>query len=150
MRKIIEIGRDSDKEEDAGTGGADDDNNEVDVVGHGGGTEAVNRDTKFVDINLEEEGEVVDDDAVVNVKKGLFHSGLQSFCLMSVNLMLQDLRTNRKAQEELFRHICNVGTRAKWEGGAQKVSYELDVAVTADNHRISNPSPLDTIIGYIM
>ena len=101
-------------------------------------------------IDIDEEEEVVDDDAVGNAKKGLLQSGLKYFCLMSVNLMVQDLRKDRKAQEELFRHMCNSRAREKWEGGAHRVSDALDVAVTANNHSILNPSPLDTIIGYIM
>ena len=149
-QKIIAIEHDSDGGEDAGTGGADDDDNKFEVVGHGGGTGASNIDTRLVEIDLEEEEEVVDDDAVGNAKKELLQSGLQYFCLMPVNLMVQDLRMNRKAQEKLFRHMCNVGVREKWEGEACRVSDVLDVAVTADNNRIFNPSPLDTIIGYIM
>ena len=120
------------------------------VVGPGSVTEASNRDTRLVDIALQEDEEVVEDDAVGNVNKGLLQSGLQYFCLIPVNLMVQDLRTNQKAQEKLFRHMCNVGAREKWEGGARRVSDALDVTVTAYNHNILNPSPLDTTIGYIM
>ena len=69
---------------------------------------------------------------------------------MANSLMVQDLKTNRKAQEKLFKHMCNVGARAAWKGGVRRVSDALDVAVTADNLCILNPSPLDTIIGYIM
>ena len=118
MQNIIVVDHDSDGEEDAGTSGADDDNAEIEVVEHGGGTESANRDTRLVDIDLEKEEEVFDDDAVGNAKKGLLHSGLWYFCLISVNSMVQDLRKNRKSQEELFRHMRNVGAREKWEGGA--------------------------------
>ena len=48
MRKIIAIDHDSDVGEGAGTGGDDDDDNKFEVVGHGGGTEASNRDTRLV------------------------------------------------------------------------------------------------------
>ena len=150
MRNIIAVDHTSDGEEDACTGRADDDNNEVDVVAHGGGTEEANRDIGIVEIYIEEEEEVVYDDAVGNTKKGLLQSSLQYFCLMTNNLMVQDLRTNRKAQEDLFRHICNVRVRSKWESGARRAPYALHVAVTADNHSILNPHPLDTIIGNIM
>ena len=64
--------------------------------------------------------------------------------------MVQDLKTNRKAQEKLCKHICNVGATAALRGGVYRVSYALGVAVMADNLRILNTSPLDTIIGYIM
>ena len=69
---------------------------------------------------------------------------------MSNNLIVHDLKTNRKAQEKLFKHMCNFGARAAWKGGVRRVSDALDVAVTAENLRILNPSPLDTIIVYIM
>ena len=69
---------------------------------------------------------------------------------MSNNLIVQDLKTNLKAQEKLFKLIWNVGARSAWKGGVRIVSDALDVETTADNLRILNPSPLDTIIGYIM
>ena len=106
MRKIIAIDHDSDVGEGAGTGGDDDDDNKFEVVGHGGGTEASNRDTRLVEIDLEEEEGVVDDDGVGDTKKGMLQSCLQYFCLM-----VQYLRTNRKAQEKLFRHMCNIRVR---------------------------------------
>ena len=46
--------------------------------------------------------------------------------------------------------MCNVGARAEWKGVVHRVSDALNVAVTAENLRVLNPSPFDTIIGYII
>ena len=85
-----------------------------------------------------------------NAKKGLLQSGLQYFCPMPNNLMVQDLKTNRKLQEKLLKYMFNVGARAEWRYGVRRVSDALDVSVMADNLSILNPSRIDTIINYIM
>ena len=85
-----------------------------------------------------------------NAKKGLLQSGLQYFCLMPNNLMVQDLKTNRKLQEKLLKYMFNVGARAAWIYGVRRVSDALDVSVMVDKLSILNPSPFDTIIDYIM
>ena len=69
---------------------------------------------------------------------------------MPHNLMVRDLKKNRKKQEKWFNRMCNVGVRVEGKGGVRRVSDALDVVVMADKFFILNPSPLETTIGYIV
>ena len=46
--------------------------------------------------------------------------------------------------------MCNVGAKEACKGGVHRVSYTLYVAEMSDKFSTLNPSPLDTIIVYIM
>ena len=104
----------------------------------------------FSKVYIEEEGGVDDVGMVDNANKGLLKSFFQFFSLMPNNFMVKNLKTNLKVQEKILNHMCNIGARVAQKSGVSRVSDTLDVAVTADNFRISNPFPLDTIIGYII
>ena len=80
---------------------------------------------------------------------------LNSFYLLSYMLKLSKLITqvfqnNRTAQEKLFKHMCNFGSREEWRKGRIVISSYLDVETTKDQCRLLNPTPLDCITGYIM
>ena len=116
-RKIIATNHGRNTEEDVeGNGGSDDDkenddNNDddkvevkVEVVEHVTDIAVPNRETQIVEIDIEEDEEVDDFGVAENAKKGLLQSSLHFF--MQNNLMVQDLKTNRKVQEKLFNHMC--------------------------------------------
>ena len=61
-----------------------------------------------------------------------------------------DFRRNTKAQQKIFKHMCNFAARQEWKSGKREVSVWLDVEVTKDQARLLNPTVLDTITGYIL
>ena len=65
-------------------------------------------------------------------------------------LITQVFENNRTAQEKLFKHMCNLGSRAEWRKGRSVISSYLDIDTTKDQFRLLNPTPLDCITGYIM
>eukprot|EP00957_Ditylum_brightwellii_P129203 9854521-Ditylum_brightwellii.AAC.1 len=65
-------------------------------------------------------------------------------------MTVEDYSINKKAQEDLFCHMLNFGARSEWSSGKREVSMHLDVAVSPDQRRLSNPNTLDTITSYIM
>ena len=65
-------------------------------------------------------------------------------------LLTQVLENNRTAQEKLFKHMCNFGSRSEWRKGRSFIISYLDVETTKDQRRLLNPMHLDCIAGYIM
>ena len=65
-------------------------------------------------------------------------------------LITQGFEKNGTAQEKIFKHMCNFGSRAEWRKGRSVISSYLDVDTTKDQCRLLNPKPLDCIAGYIV
>ena len=59
-------------------------------------------------------------------------SSISSYRLNPSHLITQVFDNNRTAQENLFKQMCNFGTRAEWREGVRVVSYYLDVDTTKD------------------
>ena len=70
--------------------------------------------------------------------------------LKTSKLLTQGFEKNRTAQEKLFKHMCNFGSRADWRKGRSVFSSYLDVETTKDQCRLLNPTPLNCLAGYIM
>ena len=87
---------------------------------------------------------------VQDMQKALKSSSLSSYILKPSSLLTQGFEKNRTAQEKLFKHMCNFGSRAEWRKGRRVVSSYLDVETTKDQCRLLNTTPLDCITGYIM
>ena len=87
---------------------------------------------------------------VQDMQKDLKSSSLSSYMLKPSKLLTQGFENNRTAQEKLFKHMCNFGSRAEWREGRSVISSYLDVDTTKDQCRLLNPTTLDCITGYIM
>ena len=83
------------------------------------------------------------------MQKFLNSSSFSSYMLKPSQLLPQGFGNNRTAQEKLFKHMCNVGSRAEWKNGRRVGSSYLDVDTTKYQCRLLNPTPLDYIAGYI-
>ena len=82
--------------------------------------------------------------------KALKSSSILSYMLKPSHLLTQGFGKNRTAQEKLFKHMCNFGSRAEWRKGRSVISYYLDVENTKYQCRLLNTTPLDCITGYII
>ena len=78
------------------------------------------------------------------------YSSISSYLLKPTSLITQGFNKNKKAQEKLFKHMCNFGARSEWRNERRAVSYYLDVEISNYEYRLVNPTPLDCIVGYIM
>ena len=74
---------------------------------------------------------------------------LSSYMLKPTYLLTQEFKNNKKAQEKLFKHMCNFGARAEWRNVRRSTSSYLDVDIRNDQYRLVNPTHLDWIKGYI-
>ena len=77
------------------------------------------------------------------MQKALNYSSLPSYIMEPYHLLTQVFGKNRTAQEKLFRHIFNFGSRAEWKERIRVVSSYLDVETTKDQCRLLNPTPLN-------
>ena len=84
------------------------------------------------------------------MQKALKSSSLSSYILKPSSLLTQGFEKNKTAQEKLFKHMCNFGSRAEWRKGRSVISSYLDVETTKDQFCLLNPKPLYCIAGYIM
>ena len=50
-------------------------------------------------------------------------SSLSSYMLKPSKLLTQGFENNRTAQEKLFKHMCNFGSRAEWRKGGKCYQY---------------------------
>ena len=78
------------------------------------------------------------------------YSSLSSYMLKPLYLITHGFNKKKKAQEKLFNHMCNFGSREEWRNGRRSVSFYPDVEISNDQYRLVNPTPLDCISGYIM
>ena len=78
-----------------------------------------------------------------DIKKALKFSSLSSYMLKPSHLLAQGFENNRTAQEYLFKHMCNFGSRSKWREGRRVVSSYIDVDNIKDQCHILNPIILD-------
>ena len=84
------------------------------------------------------------------MQKALKSSSLLSYILKPYFLLTQGFEKNRTAQENLFKHMCNFGSRSEWRKGRSVISSYLDVETTNDKCCLLNPTPLYCITGYLM
>ena len=87
---------------------------------------------------------------VGDMQKALKSSFILSCMLKPSKLLTQGFENNRTAQDKLFKHMRNFGSRAEWRKGRRVVSSYLDVETTKDQCRLLNTTPLDCITVYIM
>ena len=141
VKQLIAEDRNEDKEDDE----EDDvivEDGESDLVIVGG--DGVEREVITVDEDVREAQE--------NVTRQQ-QSNLQTFRLKPNDLIVDDFKTNKDAQEKLFQHMLNFAARKDWkqqEKGKRRVSSFLDIICTEEQERLLNPSVLDTIAGFIM
>ena len=84
------------------------------------------------------------------MRKALEYSFLSSYILKHSRLLTQVFENNSKAQEKLFKHMCNLGSREEWREGRRFVSSYIGVYTTKYQCRLLNISSLECIAGYIM
>ena len=87
---------------------------------------------------------------VEEVQQVLKYSSLSSNMLKPPSLLTQVFDKNKKAQEKLFKHMCNFGARTEWRNGRRAVSSYLDVDISNYQYRMVNTTSLDCITGYTM
>ena len=87
---------------------------------------------------------------VQDMQKDLNYSSLSSYMLKPYKLLTQGFEKNRTAQENIFKHMCNFGSRVEWRKGRSVISYYIDVDTVKYQCRLLNPTPLDCIAGSIM
>ena len=67
---------------------------------------------------------------VGDMQKALNYSSLSSYMFKPSHLLTHGFGKNRKAQEKLFKHMCNFRARAEWREGRRVVSSYIDVDTT--------------------
>ena len=72
------------------------------------------------------------------------------YMLKPYYVLTQQFKENKKAQDKLFNHICDVESRSVWGGGRRTISSYLDIDVRKYQYCLFNIAPLDDITGYIM
>ena len=66
------------------------------------------------------------------MQKASQYSSLSSYILKHSILLTQGFEKNRIAQEKLFKHMCNLGSRVERRKGRSVISSYLDVETTKD------------------
>ena len=89
-------------------------------------------------------------DQVEEVQPVVKYSSLLSYMLKPTSLLTQVFNKNKKAHENIFKHMCNFGAWAEWRNGRRAVSSYLDVEISNDEYRLFNITRLECITGYIM
>ena len=84
------------------------------------------------------------------MQRVLKYSYILSYMLKLPSLLTQVFNKNKKAQENISKHMYNFGARAEWSNGRRDVSSYLDVEISNYQYRLVSPIPLDCITGYIM
>ena len=79
------------------------------------------------------------------MQKALKYYSLLSYMLKPSHLLTQGFDKNRKAQEKIFKHMCNFGARAEWMEGRRVVRPYTYVDTTKYQLRLLNITPLDCI-----
>ena len=78
------------------------------------------------------------------------YSSLLSYMLKPPSLLTHGFNKDKKAQGHFFKFMCNFGSRADWRNGRRSVRYYLDVDISNDQSHLLNPTPLESVAGYIM
>ena len=55
------------------------------------------------------------------------YSSLSPYMLKPPSLLTQGFEENKKAQENIFKNMCNLGARAEWGDGRRAASSYIDV-----------------------
>ena len=76
------------------------------------------------------------------------YSSLSSYMLKPIYLLTQGFKNNKKAQENIFNHMCNFGAREEWRNGRRPASSYIDVDIINDQYHLVNTTPLECITGY--
>ena len=77
-------------------------------------------------------------------------SFLSSYMLKPPSLLTQVFNNNKKAQYNIFSHMCSFGSQAEWRNGKRAASSYLDVETIKYQYLLVNSTPLECITGYIM
>ena len=129
-----------DTEEVAEDGSIDDDGAALDEYDASGSGEA-GVSTGVTEVGTKEAEEV---------HQAVKYSSIYSFMLKPTSLLTQVFIENKKAQENLFKNMCNFGAWLVWRNGRRYISSYLDVDTIKYQYRLINPTPLDCIKGYTM
>ena len=126
---------------------------DVDVIESGEAAEYASIVHDDADLDEEDGGGLVRagvTEEVQDIQKALNYSSILSYMLKPSHLLTQGFGSNMKAQDKLFKHMCNFEAWAEWREGRRVVSYYLDVETTKYPCLILNTTPLDCTTGYIM
>ena len=77
-------------------------------------------------------------------------SSLSSYTLNPPYFIIQGLKGNKEAQEEIFDNMCNFGAWEEWMSGIRSISSYLYAETKKYQERLLNKIYLDTIKGYIL
>ena len=66
------------------------------------------------------------------------------------SFLTQAFKDNKKAQEKIFKHMCDFGSSSDWRNRRIPASYYLGVDTSKHQDHLFNPTPLDCIVDYIM
>ena len=80
---------------------------------------------------------------VEEVHQSVKYFFIVSYMLKPTYLLTREFKNNKKAQEKLFKHMCNFGARAEWRNVRRSTSSYLDVDIRNDQYRLVNPTHLD-------
>ena len=69
---------------------------------------------------------------VEQVQQDVKSFSISSYMLKTPSLLAQGFNKNKKAQENIFNHMCNFRARSEWSNGRRYVSYYLDVDFSND------------------
>ena len=67
---------------------------------------------------------------VEEMQRVVKYSSISSYLLKPISLLTQGFNTNNKAQEKLFKHMCNFGARSEWRNERRAVSSYIDVEIS--------------------
>ena len=87
---------------------------------------------------------------VEEVHQDLKYSYLSSYMLKPTSLLTHRFKDNKKAQGNLFHHMCNFGARAVWRNGRTPIRSYIDIDSRKYKYLLIKPNPLDFIVGYTM
>ena len=87
---------------------------------------------------------------VEEVQQALKASSILSYILKPNSLFTQLFKYNNKAQEKIFKYMCNFEVLEEWRNGIRAVSSYPDVEASKDQYRLLNPTLLGFITGHIM
>ena len=68
-------------------------------------------------------------------------SSLSSYIMKPPSLLTQVFNKNKKAQENIFAHMCNFMAREEWGDERRAASSYIDVEISHDQYRLVNPTP---------
>ena len=78
------------------------------------------------------------------------YSSLSSYMLKPLSFITQVFKDNKKAQEKIFKNMCDFGAISDWRNGRRPASYYLGVDNSKYQDHLFNPTPFNCIVDYIM